>query len=206
MVRGPGFYSRLVAILKVGLPLLALVLIASMFLISTENDFEGGIVFGEGDLAALGEGLRITHPVLTGATRTQDPFRFTAEVVVPDAAPPTRAAITALDGTVDFVGGPSVAVTAPEAEIDLDAQVMRLLGRARVASDDGLVVLADRIEIDLLSGAVTALGAVDGRGPMGTIAAGEARVVPAEGESGRRVFSFENAVRLVYRPGHETED
>lgn len=205
MASAPDVHSRLVAVLKIGLPLMALVLLASMFLVQTEDDFEGGISFGEADLEQLGQGLRITAPVLTGMTRDQDPFRFTAEVVVPDSAPPTRAAITALDGEVAFVGGPTVAVAAPEAAIDLETELMTMAGRVTVRSDDGLTVTADRMEIDLVTGSVFAEGRVDGAGPMGTIASETLRIVPAEGSGGRRVFSFGNGVRLVYRGTDGTE-
>jgi lipopolysaccharide export system protein LptC len=205
MRTGPGFYSRLVAVLKIGLPLLALGLLSSLFLLSTDDDFEGGLVFSESDLEALGQGLRVTGPVLTGRTRGEDPFRFTAEIVIPDAAPPTRATISQLDGQVEFIGGPVVDIEAPDADLDLERQVMALWGRVTVRSDDGYTIVADRMEVDLVSGAMTAEGAVDGRGPMGTIASETMAVVPAAADPDRRVFSFGNGVRLVYDGGDETD-
>lgn len=207
MAADRDFYSRLVGVLKVGLPLMALVLLASMFLVQTEDEFEGGIAFTEGDLSRLGEGLQITAPVLTGATRDGDPFRFTAAVVVPDAVPPTRAAISGLEGAVEFAGGPRVAIAAPEGAIDLGTEVMTLEGRVRVASEDGYAVVADRMEVDLLGGVLVAEGDVVGDGPMGRITAETLRVVPAEAEAGgeRRVFSFGGGVGLVYGGADGTE-
>jgi lipopolysaccharide export system protein LptC len=198
-------YSRLVAILKIGLPLLALVLLASMFLVTAEDDFEGGIAFTEADLDQLGQGLQITEPVLTGMTRAEDPFRFTAAVVRPDAAPPTRAEIERLQGRIDFLGGPSVEVAAPEAVLDLETERMVASGRVTVETDDGYTLTADRMEIDLVDGTLLAEGEVDGVGPMGTIASETLRVVPAEGGDEHRVFSFGNGVRLVYNPADESE-
>ena len=197
-------YSRLVAVLKVGLPLMAVVLLASMFLVTAEDEFEGGIAFSEADLDRLGRGLRISEPVLTGATRDEAPFRFTADVVVPDAVPPTRATITRLEGEVAFAGGPTVAITAPEGVIDLEADALALEGRVTVETDDGYTLVADRMEVDLVAGTLLAEGDVDGRGPMGTIAAQTLRIVPAEGDPQRRVFSFGNGVRLVYRGADDT--
>ena len=97
MAAGPGLYSRVVAVLKVGLPLIALALLAGLFLAPREE--ERGVVFSPGDVEAFGEGLRISNPTFTGTTRGDDRFRFTAELVVPDAAPPERAAIERPAGT-----------------------------------------------------------------------------------------------------------
>ena len=205
MAGGRDSYSRLVAVLKIGLPLLALVLLGSMFLVTMEDDFEGGIVFEEADLAQLGQGLRITRPVLTGMTRGQDPFRFSADLVVPDAAPPTRAAIEGLEGQLDFVGGPSVTVESPEAALDLESEKMELTGRVTITSDHGYRVTADRMAIDLVEGTLLAQGQVDGTGPMGAITSQTLRIVPAEGDASRHVFSFGEGVRLVYDGADGTE-
>ena len=51
----------------------------------------GNVVFSPGDVEALGSGLRIDNPTFTGTTEGGDRFRFTAELVEPDAAPPQRA-------------------------------------------------------------------------------------------------------------------
>ena len=58
------------------------------FLVQTDDRLGGDLVFSPGDVEALGEGLRIANPTFTGTTRGQDTFRFTADLVVPDAAPP----------------------------------------------------------------------------------------------------------------------
>lgn len=196
--RAGGFHTSLVTVLKIALPLLALAMLLSLFLFPGEEPFEGGIVFTEADIEALGEGLRITRPVLTGATRDDDPFRFTAETVVPDAAPPTQAEIERLAGTINFLGGQTFWIEAPVAALDLETQVMEGTERVTVTSSDGYRISADRVVLDLVAGTLEAEGSVDGAGPMGTIAAETLSIVPAEGRSGPRVFSFGNGVRLVY--------
>jgi lipopolysaccharide export system protein LptC len=196
--RAGGFHTRLVTVLKIGLPLMAVAMLLSLFLFPGEERAGGGIVFSEADIEALGEGLRISRPVLTGATRDDDPFRFTAETVVPDAAPPTQAAMERLAGTITFVGGQTVQLEAPVAALDLETQVVEATERVTVTSSDGYRLSADRMVLDLVAGTLDAEGAVDGTGPMGTITAETMSVVPAEGRTGPRVFSFGNGVRLVY--------
>ena len=64
MAAGPGLYSRVVAVLKVGLPLIALALLAGLFLAPREE--ERGVVFSPGDVEAFGEGLQISNATFTG--------------------------------------------------------------------------------------------------------------------------------------------
>jgi lipopolysaccharide export system protein LptC len=70
MAVGPGLYSRVVAVLKVGLPLVAVGLLASLFVVQTDDRIGEGVVFSPGDVEALGSGLRISNPTFTGTTRS----------------------------------------------------------------------------------------------------------------------------------------
>jgi lipopolysaccharide export system protein LptC len=198
MPRGGGFHSRVVSVLKIGLPLLAVALLASLFIFPREDRRTGGIVFTEADLEAFGQGLRISEPVLTGATRDDDPFRFTARTVTPDAAPPTRAEADRLEGWIDFAGGQRLDFAAPVAEFDFEAQILEATGRVTVLSSDGYRITADRVVLDLVAGILDAVGEVDGAGPMGTIRSETMSIVPGEGRDGMRVFTFEDGVKLVY--------
>jgi lipopolysaccharide export system protein LptC len=205
MAAGPGLHSRLVAILKVLLPLVALGMLAALFLIQTEDELGSGVVFSEGDIAALGEGLRVTNPTFSGMTEDDDRFRFQAEEVIPDAAPPTRADITALTGRIDFVDGRAVEVASRTAELDLSRNRLELVGEVRVETSDGYVLRAERLGVDLDTGLLEAGDTVTTEGPPGTITSGTMRIEPPQGAGEDRRFSFGNGVRLVYDPPAEPE-
>ena len=135
MAAGPGLYSRVVAVLKVGLPLIALALLAGLFLAPREE--ERGVVFSPGDVEAFGEGLQISNATFTGTTRGDDRFRFTADLVVPDAAPPERAAITRPAGTIELKGGPVVTVEAATGDLHVPSQRLDLVGELRAGVGEG---------------------------------------------------------------------
>lgn len=200
MATGPGLYSRVVAVLKVGLPLVAVAMLAALFLISNDGGDGGDLVFSPADLAALGSGMRVTEPVFSGVTDAMDRFRFTAAEVVPDAAPPTRAAITTLAGRIDFADGQGVDLSAATGDLDLETQRMTLEGGVQVVSGDGFAFAADRVDLDLKMGGLAAQGGVAGDGPMGRIDAGRLTVSEPEGVEGARTFLFEDDVRLIYDP------
>lgn len=205
MATGPGLYSRLVAIFKVLLPLVALGMLAALFLIQTEDELGGEVVFSEGDVAALGQGLRVTNPTFSGMTRDDDRFQFSAELVVPDAAPPTRADITALTGRMEFREGRSVDLVSETAALDLEADRLELAGNVRLDSSDGYTLRTPRIEVDLATGLLQAGGSVAAEGPAGTITSGTMRIEPPEDASEARRFLFGNGVRLIYDPPGEPE-
>lgn len=200
MATGPGLYSRMVTVLKVGLPLVALAMLAGLFLISEDGGRRGELVFTPADLAALGDGMRVRDPIFSGVTDRDDRFRFTADEVTPDAAPPTRADIVALTGRIDFAGGRGVDLRSDAAALDLETQQMGLTGDVRVTTSDGYDLAARQVDLDLRGGGIRAEGAVSGRGPMGDIAAARLTVSPPADRSGERTFLFENNVRLIYDP------
>lgn len=199
-VAAPELYTRFVTVLKVGLPLIALAMLSALFLIQSDDGPGGSITFSRGDIEALGEGLRVTNPTLTGSTRDEDRFRFTAAVVVPDAAPPTRATLTGLDGRIDFTDGTVVDISARAGEIDLDAQGLALTEEVRIATSQGLEVTSDDVSVDLRLGTLEARGGVVTEGPMGRIDSDTLRIEPSPDAEGARLITFGNGVRLVYDP------
>ncbi len=201
---GPDLRSRIVAILKVGLPLIALGMLSALFLINGDDGpAGGGIQFSEGDMAALGSGLRVSNPTLTGTTEADDRFRFTADLVVPDAAPPTKATLTRLTGEMRLANGPTVDLTAATGELDIASQRLSLGGTVRIDTSDGYALRSEAMTVDLAQGVLTATDAVSTEGPLGRIDAGTLRVEPsgtASGKEGPRLISFGNGVRLIYHP------
>jgi len=200
MASDPGLHSRIVGILKVGLPLVALGMLASLFLVQTDDRFGGDLVFSQGDIASLGEGLRITNPTFTGTTRGEDSFRFTAAQIVPDAAPPERARITGLSGEVALHDGPVVGLEAETGDLHIPTQRLDVAGNVRLRTSDGYRINAEQATLDLRAGSIVAGNTVETTGPLGRIDSGSLTVQPAAASGEARRFSFANGVRLIYEP------
>ncbi len=191
-------HSRIVAILKLILPLIAVLLLASLFLTPGEDGTEGELVFSEAEIADVGSGLEISRPTFSGMTRGDDVFQFSADKVVPDAIPPNRATITALVGTVDLANGGSVDLSAEAAELDIEAREIGLRGAVEVATSEGYLVTTEALDLDLGVGAMESAAPVRTDGPLGEITAGHLRIAPDK--QGARIILFDDRVRLVYRP------
>jgi lipopolysaccharide export system protein LptC len=198
----PGLHSRIVGILKVGLPLVALGMLASIFLVQTDDSLGGNIVFSQGDIDALGEGLKITNPTFTGTTAGQDRFRFTAALVEPDAAPPERARITTLVGEVTLHNGPTVELEADTGDLHIPTERLDVAGDVRIRTSEGYRIHAEQATLDLAAGSIVAGNAVETTGPLGRIDSGSLAVAPAAPSGEARRFSFGNGVRLIYEPSN----
>lgn len=211
---GPDFRSRLVTILKVGLPLVALAMLSALFFIQSDDRLEGGaLVFTKGDMDALGSGLRVTNPTLTGTSQRNDRFRFTADLVVPDAAPPTRADMTRIAGEIELSDGPTVTLGAPAAALDIKQQHISLTGPVQIDTSDGYEMRTAAMTVDLNRGILEAKDSVESEGPLGRITSGSLRIesgAPAKpGAAGTgsapartntHLIFFGNGVRVLYDP------
>lgn len=199
MATDPAVHSRIVGVLKVGLPLVAVGMLASIFLVQTDR-LGGNLIFSQGDIDALGQGLRITNPTFTGTTRGQDQFRFTAALVEPDAAPPQRAKITTLAGEVALYNGPVVGLEADTGDLHIPTERLDVAGNVRLRTSDGYRIAAEQATLDLKAGSLIAGNTVESIGPLGQINSGSLTIQPAAPTGEARRFSFGNGVRLVYDP------
>ena len=201
MAAGPGLHSRVVAILKVALPLVAVGLLLGLFVGPPDDRSDGdGLVFAPGDVEALGSGLVVRNPTFTGVARGGDRFAFTAATVEPDAAPPERVAITRLSGDVELADGPTVSVSAATGDLDVATQRLDLVGEVDLATSDGYRIRAERATLDLRAGSMIASDTVESTGPLGRIDSGSLRIAPAAESGESRRFSFGDGVRLLYEP------
>lgn len=201
MAVGPGLHSRVVAILKVSLPLIAVGLLAGLFLSPPDQPSTGnGLVFSAGDIEALGSGFSLSNATFNGTTAGDDRFHFTTALVVPDAAPPTRAAITDLSGDIALKNGPVLTVSATAGEYLIDAKRLDLGGDVQLSSSDGYKIDADRTTIDLRAGSLVAGDHVLTNGPLGEIRSQSLTIMPADATGEARRFSFAGGVRVLYDP------
>jgi lipopolysaccharide export system protein LptC len=199
-MRKAGLHSRVVAVLKIALPLIAVGMLAGLFVLQPENERGGEIVFSEADIEALGQGMQISNPTFNGVTRNADRFSFSADLVVPDTAPPENVTVTSPSGTIAFAGGTDVAVSSQSGHLDLSAQLLTLSGEVEIDTSQGWHVSMNRLDVDLLTGRIDGGDDVASTGPLGRIDAGRLSVDPPEPETQARLFTFSNGVRVVYDP------
>lgn len=195
-------HTRVVRVLRWVLPGLALILLASIFLISNKARIASQLIALPPEIAEVAEGQKITNPHFAGVTRGGDAFSLYAEWALPDAPSPRRIELAAPRATLDFKGGRSVETSAREGLLDLRTSEAVLAGEVSIRTSNGYLARSPRLVMSFETGNVTAEGPVRAEGPVGRIEAGGMALVQNldRQPEGNAVLVFSGGVKLVYTP------
>jgi lipopolysaccharide export system protein LptC len=193
-----NLHSRLVAWLKVILPLLALVILSTLFLISRAIDPSDAIPFAEVDVEDRIREPRMTAPTYAGVTTDGAALILTAKAALPDAG--QGASATAVHAELATPDGATTTVEAATLALDTAAGVARMAGGVTVASSSGYRLTTDSLTAALDRTRLESGGAVQATGPMGDLAAGSLTLTEAPEQPGAYVLVFKDGVKLIYQP------
>lgn len=196
MVRGDGLYSRVIAWLKILLPLAALVMLSTLFLLSRPREPLHNAPFAEA-LTSGAADEKVTAPYFAGTTKGGDLLTMTART----ARPGDGGQIVAdqLEATMRLSDGSRIQLDAAEAVLRNRENQAHLSGGVRIESSQGYVLTTEGLVSSLDEISAESLGPVQGAGPMGQFEAGHLRIAPA-GEDGAVQLLFSGGVKLVYQP------
>jgi lipopolysaccharide export system protein LptC len=191
-------YSRGVAILKVALPLAALALLSTLFLLSRSVDPEATIPFAHKEVVKRIRGQQVTGPVYTGVTRAGDELIITASAAnpsigdVPASASDLMARITRPDGT-------TIQMNADRGILAQETDIASFRENVVITTSAGYVITTAALDAELAAVAATAPGAIRGTGPLGDFTAGEMKLTTKSDTGAVRIL-FNGGVKLIYDP------
>lgn len=193
-----NLHSRVVMILKITLPLVALAILASLFLFSAPIDPEDAIPYADVEIAD-----RLAQPRMTGAgfsTVTSDGATLTlsAEAAVPKAG---GATVTGLSGLLQSPDGASTQITAAKAELDRTKGQLQLTEGVTLQTSQGYAIRTDAVNVATDRTAMESPGPVEATAPMGELTSGRVQMtIASDGKTYLLVFN--KGVRLLYQPKH----
>jgi lipopolysaccharide export system protein LptC len=198
--RRPGRRSRLIDVLRVLLPLLALVLVGVVLAWPQITRDSGGIgvptlVPGEGDRPDM---LRMDSPRYVGQTRSDRPYEVTARSATLD---PLRANIVHLDhpaADITLADHADVRVLAESGIYDRDNERLLLEGGIEVVTSTGYRFVTPSARINLSQGQVRGWEPIEGTGPTGTLSASRFEI-----QDTGDVLRFDGRVRMTLPPPAE---
>ncbi|TJZ93328.1 hypothetical protein FA743_03650 [Paracoccus gahaiensis] len=198
--------TRIVRWLRVLLPLVALVMLSTMFLFSRRSDTESRIPYAEVEAEAAAREGRIVAPDYSAVT--PDGARLSLRAA---QATPAEGGGAAGDLQLDWQrpggadGDLSARLTAPQGGL-AEGQV-RLEGGVRMTTSSGWQLDAARIEAHLDASVITATQGIEAQAPFGRITAGQMRLAPRSAEAAPEgapapgsILNFSDGVRLIYQP------
>lgn len=191
-------YSRTVAFLRVLLPLSALAILATLFLLSRSQDHVTTIPFTDADVAARTAGQQVTRPFFSGTTTKGEEIIVTADSARPGSnATPGDA--DNLNARLKLAGGQLITLRSDAGSLNLVGDTATFQGNVRIETSTGLVVLTEKMNtlLDGIKGNTP--GTVTGSGPMGDFTAGNMEFSAKSGEGDVHML-FKNGVKLIYDP------
>lgn len=192
------FYSRMIAFLKVALPLLALGILATLFLLSRGINFEAVIPFAEKEIASRMRDQQITAPYFSGTTPSGDEIMVNATLARP-GGPDTPAQAKDVSARLRRADGTGMTLGSDLASVDGRADMATFSGNVRITTTSGLIVTTEELHTALAGISGSTPGTVAATGPMGELTAGRLEFGAKNG-NGPLHMLFKDGVKLIYRP------
>lgn len=200
----PGIdrHSRLVGWLKVALPLVALALLSTLFLVADRIDPSAAIPYAEVDVEALARDPRMTAPSYAGTTADGMAISLTASAARP-ATDDRTALAEGVAAVLAMPDGGRAEIAAGLAEIDTGRGELRLSGGVTLASSSGYLLQAPGLTAALDRSHLASTGPVLATGPAGRIEAQAFTLDRQAGEDRENPYLlvFSGGVKLLYQPG-----
>ncbi|RKF16241.1 hypothetical protein D6850_01350 [Roseovarius spongiae] len=204
MRAGDNLYSVLVAWMKIILPLVALGLLSTVFLISRKVDPGGTIPVSQVDIEQRADEQGVTNPSFAGVATGGEQITFKADRVRPDLDHEGRLMADRVRAELRLNGGTVVNITSDRGESDQFEYSARLDGDVHITTTTGYDIRTDVLTAEFDTLRAEAPGRVTGSGPAGTLEAGR-MLLTSEEEDGTAHLLFTDGVKLVYSPA-DTKD
>lgn len=206
MARPNNRYSRLVSWLKVLLPVTALALLSTMFLISKSIDPTRSLTYARINLEELTGEQRISGPRFSSVTEDGAAITFSAESAVPEMGTSNRFTAKTLAARIETPDGAAVDIDAALAVIDGGTKTVDLSGGVTLVTSTDYRIQSDGLTTALDATHVETTGSVTADGPMGHLTAGHAEITRNDAEEGAYLLVFKGGVKLIYQPKTEGEE
>ncbi|MDZ4134059.1 MAG: LPS export ABC transporter periplasmic protein LptC [Paracoccaceae bacterium] len=197
-----NLHSRIVGWLKIILPLLALAILSTLFLISRTINPSDAIPFSEVDVADRLREPRMTQPTYSGVTSDGTSIRIYADEARPDAKAGTSPWANGLRADLYTPDGAVITLTAPKAVMDTEAGILHLTGGVNVVTSSDYAIATEALAATIDQTRLESDGPVRATSPMGRIDAGLMTITEKSDQPGTYVLVFQNRVKLIYQPQH----
>jgi lipopolysaccharide export system protein LptC len=193
-------HTRVVGWLKVALPLLALAILSTLFLLSDRIDPDAALPYAEVDVEERAREPRMTAPTYAGTTSDGAALTLSAD----EARPAADGAPAGAQGLRLDLATPYGAVTelrAVTAVLDETAREIVLSGGVTVTTSSGYRLETAELAARMDRSGLASRAPVTATGPVGELQAGGMELGQDNRTPGAYLLVFNQGVRLVYRPG-----
>ncbi|WP_323005306.1 LPS export ABC transporter periplasmic protein LptC [Pseudorhodobacter sp.] len=195
-----NFHSTAVAWLKIVLPLLALAILSTLFLVSRTIDPSDAIPFAEVDIADRIREPRLTSPTWAGVTDDGAALTIAADEARPQQATGAGASAAALIVDLKTPDGARTQLVAARGLLDTKLNTLLVEGGVTITTSSGYALQTEAMTAALDRTSLVSETAVAGQGPAGDLTAGAMEITQMRDGSGSYVLVLKNGVKLLYQP------
>jgi len=197
---GRDLHSRMVGWLKVALPLAALAILSTLFLLSDRIDPTDAIPYAKVDVEALANDPRMSAPAYAGTTEDGAGITLSAVSARP-AAGENDASAEGVAALMETPDGQKIAIAAAAAALDQAAGKLDLTGGVTLETETGYRLETEGLAARLDRTDVSSTAPVTVTAPMGDIRADGFTLTQDPADPGAYLLVFKGGVRLLYQPG-----
>lgn len=195
-------YSRLVAFLKIVLPLIALAILSTLFLISNTIDPSEKIPFADIDVEELAREQKIGGPSYSGVSKNGAAYTVVAESATPNFGEDKGMTAHDIRAMIETKGGMTIDFTAPDGKFVEKTDQAIMTGGVRIVTSTGYDITSEVVHSKLDMSELETNSTVKASGPFGNFTAGKMVITQQTGQGGERdyLLVFTEGVNLVYLP------
>ncbi|MBA4323590.1 MAG: LPS export ABC transporter periplasmic protein LptC [Rhodobacter sp.] len=193
-------HTRVVGWLKVALPLAALAILSTLFLVARRIDPDAALPYAEVDVEDLAREPRMTAPTYAGTTEDGSALTLSADEARP-AAEGSAAQAARLRLELATPDGGRTELVAAEARMDDTTRQVVLSGGVTLTTSTGYRLETAEVAANLDRTGLESRAPVKATGPAGEITAAGMVLSQDNRTPGAYVLVFKGGVRLVYQPG-----
>lgn len=190
--------------LRIGLPLSALVLLSTIFLVSRSVDPNTAADMAGLTPEQVTRAPRVAAARFAGVTDDATALTIAADAVRSETDTlgegPLELAFTHPEGRLIFPNSSSAWFEAEDARLNQSYGVLTATGSVILENSDGYVLVLGGLTAALDQTRLTATGGIEGRAPAGEIRADTMELTRSGGQDGGYLLAFTGNVRLIYVP------
>lgn len=191
-----NLHTRLVNVLKLVLPLLALVLLSTLFLFSKKINPEDAIPYASVDVEDRMRDPKMTEAGFAGVTDDGASIAITAAEATPASDGGTMQQVV---GSLTTLAGARTEFSALTVRLDSAADLLQLGGGTTLKSSGGYDIATEGLQIATKQTHIESTGPIRAVGPIGDLSA-DKLVLSQPQADGPYLLVFKGAVRLIYTP------
>ncbi len=198
----PDLHTRLIGWLKIALPLMALAILSTLFMVARTIDPEDALPYASVDVADRLREPRITAPTYAGVTTDGSALTVSADEARPGSANTGDAGATTVFAVLETPDGARSELTAATAQVDDGARLVSFAGDVTITSSAGWTVRSEEMRASMEVTDVSAPTPVTATGPGSTLTANSMRLTQNPSSPDQYLLVFNGAVKLIYRPAN----